>query len=120
MGWWDWVPRKVEEPKWMVCVECRVHFEPDGASQFAEYCLLHRKPKIEAKRREDQLVYWVKGHMDLVEKLKAKQDKKESAQQKKAHVDPLSGLGLNLYGDSSLAAQQNIVWNTWDSAFGRY
>lgn len=89
-----------------------MHFEPDGASQFAEYCLLHRRPKIEAQRREDCLVRWTKGHLDLVEKVKAKEDKKEAAQRKKATVDDLNGVGFSQsalsHYYSGLAAQQNF------------
>lgn len=60
---------------------------------------------------------WVEGHMDLVEKVKAKQDKKEADQWKKALIDAPSGLGLSPHAYSTLAAQQSMACNAFGSAF---
>lgn len=96
------------------CRECRVYFAPDADpdAPFAHYCPTHRQPRLEKQWREDTLVAWTKQHLDLVEKLKAREDKKEAKRRKNT---PELVVDNGHY--RNLATQQTAAYNACNTAF---
>ena len=54
--------------KYTTCTECGVAFKP-VTGDYADYCSIHRKPKLEALARKNCLLEWAEARLDEVEKL---------------------------------------------------
>jgi len=61
-----------------ICKECRVHFEPAVGvdSQWGDLCLTHRKPLIDAVRREANILQWARQNLDKLEPMMLEETQK--------------------------------------------
>lgn len=67
------------KPKFSVCKECGVHFEPATGKDlmFGDLCQTHRKPKMEEYTRKMNVALWSSQNWEKVEAMYLKEIKEE-------------------------------------------
>lgn len=101
------------KPKYSVCSECQVHFEPatGNETRWGRWCPTHRKPIIEKDLRRDAVLAWAGANWEKLEPMYKQEREQMGENQKgilqelgKQYMDSLSpvslfgGLGLDGLG----------------------
>ena len=62
---------KFWKPKYSVCEECKVHFEPasNEESEWGHLCPTHRKPVMERDRKRYAVMAWARCNIDRLAKM---------------------------------------------------
>lgn len=62
---------KFWKPKYSVCEECKVHFEPatEAESEWGHLCPLHRKPVMERDRKRYAVMRWARLNWERLAKM---------------------------------------------------
>ena len=87
------------KPKYSICSECKVHFEPDNCDKrFAHLCITHRKPVMERELRKDAVMYWAAQNWEKLEEPAKENEKKQSYAYANSGLAGLAELGRGIFG----------------------
>lgn len=93
---------KFWKPKYSVCEECKVHFEPasEAESEWGHLCPPHRKPVMERDLKRKAVMKWARQNWERVAEMMEKEiaaehaaevARNQSAYEQMARAQPRSG-----------------------------